>query len=114
MSKVKENIRSGRMWVNDEGKWCKHCPSCNRVIVGKDGTPTTKFNVSHSILQNKLCHSCIKIGKPSWISFNKEEWKKRISGTNHPFYGKKHSKTFKEKQRKRYLGTTLSLSTKKN
>lgn len=112
MSKVSEHIKSGKMWLNSDGKWCKRCPSCNTEIVCKDGSITTKFNVSHSIIKQQVCHSCIKIGKPTWTSLHKEEWSNRISGTNHPFYGKKHSDEFKERQRRRYIGTSLSDDTK--
>lgn len=99
--------------MNTEGKWCKKCPSCNKVIVGKDGSITTKFNVSHSINRGQVCHSCIKIGKSTWASLHKDEMSLRHSGENHPMYGKHHSDEMKENQRKRVTGTTLSDKTKK-
>ena len=112
MSKVSEHIKSGRMWLNEDGKWCKRCPACSREVVGKDGFVTTKFNVSHSVVVGKVCHSCVKIGKPTWASTHPQEFGKRISGSNHPFYGKQHSDSFKARQRIRYLGTSLSEITK--
>lgn len=100
------------MWLNEEGVWCKRCPSCDRVVVGKDGTSTTKFNMSHSIIKSQKCHSCVKVGRPTWASLHRQEHGRKISGKNHPFYGKKHSEEFKKKQRNRYLGTSLSIATK--
>jgi hypothetical protein len=113
VSKIQTHIDNGLMWINSEGKWCKRCPSCNKEIIGKDGTITTKFNVSHSIIIGQVCHSCIKIGKPTWSSTHKEEWSKRISGENHPFYGKHHTDAMKKKQAERNTGKKLSDETKR-
>ncbi len=110
---MSQHIIDGLIWQNADGNWCKKCPSCNREIVGKDGSVTTKFNVSHSIIKGKLCHSCIKVGKPTWSSLNREEFGQRISGKNHPFYGKHHTNEFKEWQRNRRMGTQLNGETKK-
>lgn len=113
MSKVSQNIVDGRMWINTEGKWCKKCPSCNREIVGKDGSVTTKFNVSHSIIVGQVCHSCIKIGKPTWASLHREEFGKMVTGKNHPMYGRHHTDEMKKKQAERNVGKKLSNETKR-
>lgn len=112
MNKVQEHINDGKMWLNSENRWCKKCPSCNSIIIGKDGTVTTKFNVSHSIIKQKTCHSCIKIGKPTWASLNRELMSEKHSGEKHPMYGKHHTDEMKLKQRNRYLGTKKSELTK--
>lgn len=110
---MSQHINDGKMWKNTEGRWCKRCPSCNMEVVGKDGSTTTKFNVSHSIIKNKVCHSCIKIGKPTWSSLHKAEFGKSISGKNHPFYGKHHTDAFIQRQKQRVSGTKLSDETKR-
>ncbi len=107
MSLVSENIQEGKVWLNSDGKWCKRCPACNREVIGKDGSVTTKFNVSHSIIKGQICHSCIKIGKPTWASLNKEEFGKQHSGENHPMYGRHHTDEVKQKQRERMKGRKL-------
>ena len=112
MIKVKQYVLTGKMWQNAEGKWCKRCSSCRREIVGKDGSVTTKFNVSNSITKGKVCHSCIKVGKPTWASLHKEEMGRSISGDNHPFYGRKHTYEFKRWQSNRLTGRKLSEETK--
>lgn len=113
MSKVDQHITDGKMWQDTEGKWCKKCPSCQRTVVGKDGSVTTKFNVSHSIIKGKVCHSCIKIGKPTWSSTHREEFGRSISGDKHPFYGKHHSEEMKKKQAERNLGRKSSDETRR-
>lgn len=112
MSKVSQYISDGLIWQNAEGIWCKRCPSCKIEIVGKDRSETTKFNVSHSITKGKVCHSCIKVGKPTWASLHKEEMSKAVSGNKHPFYGRKHTKEFKKWQSDRLRGRKLPEETK--
>ena len=113
MSKVSRHIADGLMWQNAEGKWCKRCPSCNKEVVGKDGSVTTKFNVSHSIIIGQVCHSCIKVGKPSWSSLHKEEMSRRHSGENHPMFGRHHTDEMKKRQAERNIGKKLSEDMKK-
>lgn len=114
MSKVKQYITNGLMWKDTMGRWCKQCPRCNREIVGKDGTSITKFNVSNSITKGTVCHSCVKIGKPTWASLHREEMSRKHRGNKHPFYGKKHTKEFRQKQSKRFKGRELSDRIKRN
>lgn len=113
VSRVSQHIKDGKMWLNHDGKWCKYCPSCKEVVVGKDGTVTTKFNVSHSVIKNKVCHSCVKSGKPTWASLNKDKMSLLHRGKKHPMYGKHHTEEMKRKQSERYFGTKLSNGTKK-
>jgi len=113
MSKVQEHIKTGKIWKNIEGKWCKRCPSCGSEVIGKTGNPNTMYEMSCSISKGQLCHSCIEIGKPTWSSLNKEKFGKMVSGDKHPMFGRKHTAEMKLKQRNRYLGTTLSEETKK-
>jgi len=114
MSKVKEYIESGKLWLNSDNKWCKRCPSCNNTVVGKTGNMNTKHEMAYSITQNKICHSCIKLGKPTWASLNRQEFGSMIAGKNHPMYGKHHTEEMKQAQRKRYTGRTLSDTHKNN
>lgn len=113
MNRVSQHIADGLMWQNAKGNWCKRCPSCNREVVGKDGTTTTKFNVSHSIIVGQVCHSRIKIGKPTWSSLHREEWRRGMDENGHSRIGKHHTDEFKKWQRNRMIGTKLSGETKK-
>ena len=113
MSKVREYINDGRLWKNTDGKWCKKCPNCNSIIAGKSSKSNTMYEMSYSITKNQVCHSCIKIGKPTWSSLNRKEFGKMVTGEKHPMYGRKHTEEMKLNQRNRYLGTKLSDATKK-
>ena len=112
MSKVREYINDGRLWKNTDGKWCKKCPKCNSIVESKGCTDDLMYSMSYSITKNQVCHSCIKIGKPTWSSLNREIMAKKHSGINHPMYGRKQTDKTKLSQRNRYLGTKLSDYTK--
>jgi hypothetical protein len=108
MSKVKDYIASGKLWKNSNGNWCKRCPNCDAIVESKGGTPELMHGMSSSITKQQVCHSCIKIGKPSWSSLNRDIMSKRHTGKNHPMYGRHHTEEMKNAQRKRYSGIKLS------
>ena len=113
MSRVREHIKDGQLWKNFNGNWCKQCPKCNRIVESKGGTSDLMYSMSYSITKQQVCHSCIKIGKPSWSSLNRKEFGKMISREKHPMYGRHHTEEMKRNQSKRYIGTKLSEETKR-
>ena len=77
-----KNIKSP--FVEKEWKdiWIRKCPECQKEIIHKN-----KLSYRQSILRNKRCYSCSHFGRKT-----KEETKQKIrekmSGKNHPHFGK--------------------------
>lgn len=108
-----------------ENTYSRKCSICGKIVTH----PNEKAR-DIAIFYNRKCRSCsqfghkvseeskkkmslLKVGKPTWSSLHKEEFGKRYSGKNHPFYGKHHSEEMKRKQSERYRGAKLSDETKK-
>lgn len=109
----------------DSKKYSRICPKCGQDVYHK-----TDRSCKWANKIKRLCRSCAytgrecsiesrekmslaKIGKPTWASLHKDDWSKRMSGKNHPMYGKHHTDEMREKQRLRLIGTKLSDDTKR-
>lgn len=68
---------------NDIGKnWKRNCPKC-----GNELCYINKKSFQNSVRNNKLCKSCVQIGH-TISEYTKQKIRNKISGKNHPHYGK--------------------------
>ena len=74
-----KNIFVKKGW---KGIWIRKCPKCYRDIIHKH-----KFSYRQSILKNKICNSCSHKGRPVSES-TKQKIRNKMSGINHPHFGK--------------------------
>lgn len=80
--------------MNDSSLWKRICPICKDELRYK-----TYMSWYSSCKKNKPCGRCsAKTGsKKRWTKERRLERSKKYSGEGNPFYGKTHSKEFKEK-----------------
>src|ERR1035437_943763 len=55
--------KDGLIWLNEFSYWCRRCPNCNRIILGKSANNSTRLNMSHAARYNFKCIKCANKGK---------------------------------------------------
>lgn len=100
--KFKLFVDNGTIFQNENGIWCRHCPSCNSII-------SNTHKRCKEILMNgigKLCRKCSSKKCGDWMRIHN-------CGKNNPFYGKHHSPESIKQIRQKKIGKKHSEETKK-
>lgn len=90
--------------IGSKKKWTRNCPKCNKEIYYSN-----KYNLKNAIRKNTLCNICNGILRNKNLTDKEKQVRnkkisEKLSGINHPWYGKKHTKEQIEYLQKINLG----------
>ena len=112
---TKTLTESGVIWKNEENKWCRKCPQCNRTIIHSHKYPTQCIYFHK---KGNRCRFCAQSGanNPMYGKHHTIKSKQKISksngGINHPFFGKPCSENRRKNISKANKGMVITWADK--